>query len=559
MTSPAQNNTKAYIGLIPVAEDAKRLVVENGLAQDDLHATVVFLGEANQYTQEMQNNIISSAQQTANSFPLVTANGFSIDLFNPNTPDKKTCIVLGLSSSDLCEVEDDLSERITENLDTMIGPDTALNVIPEQPEPWIPHVTLIYTEDASLVGELANRVGPITFDRIRVQFADKIVDIPLSNVGEGASMGNRATYLVDLESLQLSEDGSKWVHALPIGSFTHPVYGPLNITAERATKFADSVKQKVRGIEPSINYDHNNSGDAAGWVKDAEARANGLWLFIEWTKTAYQKIKELKYKYFSIEFDNEWQNAEGKTFNDVIFGGALTNRPFMKNLVPINLSEANLTQVADVFAALTGKEIDSLKGGTDSMDLNEEQINGIVEKLAAKLGEKITPPVPPVADPLKLSEIEELKQLSEENPLVKALIHQVESQGVSIVDTQKQLRETEIGMRLAEFDKSKLVLTPVAKKLVYGLLTEMPVQLHESFWKLMDHMRKSQSFLVDLSERAGVNVKYGVDRSPSKRFNELVNKELASGKDYATAVELVAKDNRELYDEYRQESFSFQA
>lgn len=372
-------------------------------------------------------------------------------------------------------------------------------------------------------------------------------------------MTYQASFLVDLGGVTLSEENDKnssWVHALPLGSYKHPIYGTIDITLDRVKRFAESVVKRVRGIEPSINYDHNNNAPAAGWVKNAEQRSDGLWLFVEWTADAVDAIKKKTYRYFSAEFADEWDDSQDKKFSDVILGGALTNRPFMKNLVPVNLSESTYDNAFELVAAVQGVSVDSLKGGKTEM--TPEEIKAAVETaLSEKLAELNKPQGTPPADgQLNLSEVTELKALAEDNPLVAALIRQVETQGVNIVETQKQLRETEIATRLAEFDRSKLVLTPVAKKLVSTLLSEMPYETHGKFWELMDHMRKSQGFLVDLSERAGVNVKYGVDRSPSKRFNELVNKELATGTPYADAVSKVAADNPELYDEYRQETFS---
>jgi hypothetical protein len=51
--------------------------------------------------------------------------------------------------------------------------------LPEQHSPWIPHVTLTYTDDLALVAQLADRVGPVTFDAIRVAFGGEVFDIPL--------------------------------------------------------------------------------------------------------------------------------------------------------------------------------------------------------------------------------------------------------------------------------------------------------------------------------------------------------------------------------------------
>src|SRR5258706_1735308 len=152
------------------------------------------------------------------------------------------------------------------------------------------------------------------------------------------------SYLVDLSAITAFDEQngktSSWVHSLPIGTYKHPIYGTISVDADRAKRFADSVNNRTRGIEPSINYNHNNQDIAAGWGKKAEARADGVWMFVEWTDDAATQIKEKKYKYFSAEFDDEWADPQGNKFTDVMFGGALTNRPFMKNLAAINLAEA---------------------------------------------------------------------------------------------------------------------------------------------------------------------------------------------------------------------------
>src|SRR5689334_15458589 len=115
-------------------------------------------------------------------------------------------------------------------------------------------------------------------------------------------MPQKMGYLVDLSTVQLSDGDSpsSWIQAMPLGKYQHPVYGEIDITPDRVQRFADNVKNKVRDTDLDIDYDHKaTTGEAAGWVKDAEARADGLWVFVEWTKSAAQKIKERAYKYFS--------------------------------------------------------------------------------------------------------------------------------------------------------------------------------------------------------------------------------------------------------------------
>jgi phage I-like protein len=121
---------------------------------------------------------------------------------------------------------------------------------------------------------------------------------------------SRYGYWVDMNSAQLGE--ASWIQALPVGKFEHPVYGQMDFTPDRIKKFAASVKSKVRGIELDIDYDHKaQDGKAAGWVKDADVRPDGLYLQVDWTSRAAEAIRAGEYRYFSPEFDDEWTDASG--------------------------------------------------------------------------------------------------------------------------------------------------------------------------------------------------------------------------------------------------------
>lgn len=376
-------------------------------------------------------------------------------------------------------------------------------------------------------------------------------------------MTYHTTFLVDVGGLSFSEENGKptsWVHVLPLGSYKHPTYGTIDVSPTRVARFVENVKKRVRGIDPSINYLHQGDGEAAGWIKDAQARSDGLWAFVEWTSSAAQKLKEKAFKYFSAEIFEEWEDPQGQKHNDVLFGGALTNRPFMKNMVPLNLSEQTVDSAFELVSIITGNDKDSLKGG--KMELTDEQVDQIAAKLSEKLG-LATPPKDDkdkknVPDALKLSEIADLKKLAEDNPLVAGLVKHLENQGVNLAETAQKLRETQVEQKMSEFNaSSKLVLTPSTKKLIHELLMDMPVQLSEKFWDVLNQMRTSQGFLVELGERTGASVKFGEQKSASQRFSEMVNEEMKQGKDvsYPDAVESVAKANPSLWEEYRQETF----
>lgn len=362
-----------------------------------------------------------------------------------------------------------------------------------------------------------------------------------------------ASYLVDVTGLAFDEQtggNSTWVHALPVGSFKHPMYGTIDVNSDRAKRFADGVNSKVRGIDLSINYVHNNNDVAAGWAKKAEARSDGVWLFVEWTDDAAQQIKDKKWRYFSSEFEDEWEDPQGAKHKDVMFGGALTNRPFMKNLVPINLSEAVYDNAFELVAAVQGVPVDSLKGG-NTVPLSEDDLKKIVEGVSTKLAEN------KVKDPTmtELTEIPEIKELAESNPLVALLLRTIETQKTGMQSSEEALKLAEIDRKLADFDRSKVILTPVARKLAATLAEKMPVELQEPFWQLLTEMKKGTSFLVELGERAGATVNYGSHKSAHALLTESAAKIRADRKDLTEtdAFEAAVSDNPGLYARYRDE------
>lgn len=145
-------------------------------------------------------------------------------------------------------------------------------------------------------------------------------------------------YVVQLDESVLTRP----VEAVKVGKYKHPQYGDIEITEERLQRFAASVNQKVRGIDADIDYEHKEGaagGKAAGWVRTAEVKDGTLYLHIDWTDPAKEAITKREYRYFSPELADEWEDAGGGKHKDVFMGGALTNRPFLKNLAPLNFSD----------------------------------------------------------------------------------------------------------------------------------------------------------------------------------------------------------------------------
>lgn len=151
--------------------------------------------------------------------------------------------------------------------------------------------------------------------------------------------------LADTFQFDTDKPTSSWIQAFPLGRWNHPVYGEIEITPERVARFAENINNNVVKTQLDIDYRHKadpaKGGQAAGWVARAEDRGDqGLWINIEWTEDAANEVKQNKWKYFSPEFADEWEDtATGAKHHDVMLGGALTNRPFLREIQPINLEE----------------------------------------------------------------------------------------------------------------------------------------------------------------------------------------------------------------------------
>jgi hypothetical protein len=367
-------------------------------------------------------------------------------------------------------------------------------------------------------------------------------------------------YFADLHGVQFVDGGTScWIHAMKPGQYIHQRYGKIDIDAARIQKFADSVAKNVRGIPLDIDYDHKaHTGEAAGWVKQAEARTDGLWLFVDWTSAAAQKIKDKAYRFFSPEFDSEWIDASGAKHNDVLFGGGITNRPFLKNLLPLNLSELSFgpEPPAPPVPPTKEKEVE-IKQLAELLGLPADSEEGVV---LAEFKKRLTPPEPPKEEPPKFEPFklsEELRQLAESSPAAKQLVTMVEGLMQANTDNSVKLKEQIVTIKLGELDRSNLALTPVAKDLVHDLAMSLSEDHQEKLWKLVESMRDSNAFVVELGERGRSGGGYTRDKSPVIKFDEAVQAYVTGAEKMLLpdAMERVAKENPDLYNAYRGDTY----
>ncbi|MCM1964845.1 phage minor head protein [Streptomyces sp. G1] len=174
----------AMIALMPTAADAERLTVEGGEATEQLHTTLWFLGDNGEdWTPERRQELIDAVRSsTADLTGPVTARAFGANLWNGGGD--SPCWVYAVSD-DRDRPEDapgleDVHRAVTSALEG--GHDRP--EIPAQYTPWAPHMTAVYSGSVGYAVQLTERLGPVSFDRIRVTFAGDATDIPLGPVQE---------------------------------------------------------------------------------------------------------------------------------------------------------------------------------------------------------------------------------------------------------------------------------------------------------------------------------------------------------------------------------------
>ena len=371
---------------------------------------------------------------------------------------------------------------------------------------------------------------------------------------------SKMSYLVDLSTLkfdELAENVSSWIMAMPIGKYNHPVYGKIDITSDRVQRFAANVNNSVRGIDLDIDYDHKEyGGEAAGWVRQAEPRNDGLWILVEWTTKAYEAIKSKAYRYFSPEFDDTWTHpSSGEKFKDVLFGGGITNRPFLKGIQPLNLSEDYYKTGEIKLKENNSMDPDQIKElaaklGLDESATSEMLFGALMLKLSTP---EVVEPVEPNDDGEEATEQTSVTAQLSEHPLIKKLTEQLEKQSTA-------LKEREIGDTIKSLNESAIkgghLIAPAHETAIRKLLSESS---NDEYSTVL--VKLLSDIFGEVGPAAGEiakTKKLAEDaQTDTKKFNDTVTKLMNERKiGYAEAAVIAAAEDESAFEAYRNDSYA---
>jgi hypothetical protein len=207
------------IALMPTAQDARRLALPGGEAPEELHCTLLYLGDDGSVFTPADRDALEEAFTHAVAdygIQPVQANIFGVAHWNGDG--EKPSWVWSVGDNPDRAPEDDALEDMRALTGDALGmamamTDGELPEIPPQHSPWVAHICAAYTDDLTLVRRLEKGLGPVTFDRIRLSFGDDDRDIPLKGEALTAS-ALRRDLLPHEQDTDFAEHNAQWESAV---------------------------------------------------------------------------------------------------------------------------------------------------------------------------------------------------------------------------------------------------------------------------------------------------------------------------------------------------------
>lgn len=377
------------------------------------------------------------------------------------------------------------------------------------------------------------------------------------------------SYRVDVAEIAFSDENAnaQWIQAMPIGNYTHPRYGKISITANRVKRFADNVNAQIRGQKLDIDYDHkadpNKGHKAAGWVEKAEARPDGLWIFVEWVQSAADAIRNGEYRYFSPEYNDSWKHpASGIKFTDVLFGGALTNRPFLKGIAEIKLSEEDEEDGGPFIMNRKALEaLASIHGIQFSEDTSDADLQAKVE--AAAEADDFAEGTEENSDDDNAEDNGDDTGDDDDNDVelsedVAALVKELNETRKRLSVVEAGAKVSKINTKLSELNgEGDIALTPVATKMLSDILVSTDSKTGDAIIAFAEKVLAKDG-TVQLGEQGSSSngsTDSNSDNSAAKEFSDAVTKLMSENKDidYADAATQISIQDAALWDRYERE------
>ena len=145
------------------------------------------------------------------------------------------------------------------------------------------------------------------------------------------------------------------VQILKTGRFKHPWWGVLRFNDQFFNGMIKNFNANVPQEEIAFDFQHRPELGAVAWVSELFVDGSSLMAKMSLTEKGRKAIKAKQFRYFSAEYTDSYiaydfedvEDDDGgvmereikNSYGPCLLGGGLTNRPFIKGMKPVSLSE----------------------------------------------------------------------------------------------------------------------------------------------------------------------------------------------------------------------------
>jgi hypothetical protein len=230
------------------------------------------------------------------------------------------------------------------------------------------------------------------------------------SLGEGENSLKIRSKSIEVKLFAEGEDKSKksWIEMVRKGEYYY--YG--EVISIGNSEFSNAIANFEKGVandgvkkDMLIDYDHDyRNSKAAGWCEQLKVSEDGETLLglVDWSKCGSESIEGNEYRYTSIEFspafytrkmiDEDTMLEEDHGFT--LFACTLTNRPFVKGMEKVTLSEnkpiaRNKKIDNNVNTNIGGNDME-FKEKFEAMEAKFNEVSTELEGTKIELAEKIS-------------------------------------------------------------------------------------------------------------------------------------------------------------------------
>lgn len=222
------------------------------------------------------------------------------------------------------------------------------------------------------------------------------------------------------------EKRTSWVTLTRTGRWKHPIYSEFEITLGMFQAMIKNFENDTLGQKIFIDIGHRPDDGAAGEIVELSIEGNRLRGRVVWTDFGIKQVSDKGFRYMSVDFVDDYKDPETDAYHGpLLFGAALTTRPFVKRLDPVELSEE--------FTPPGGRVLMHTELRRQLSDIVETSMKKYLKKLREQLeARKLSANV---VDQLVDAAEQAMKAVGEDEKALSAIVDKFDATGKTLADS----------------------------------------------------------------------------------------------------------------------------